>query len=177
MSDTMVWFSSDWHLGHDNVIEMSNRPFANIEEMHNVLIANWNSVVQPQDTAYLLGDMVWKTKYLHLLGKLNGNLHLISGNHDSEAVCKWRGWQSVQEYHRLKLDKDRFILCHYPIEAWHGQHHDTIHLHGHTHNNISHPISNIKNRYDVGGDSWSMYPISSLKLIQRDKINSGYYND
>jgi calcineurin-like phosphoesterase family protein len=176
MTDELVWFSSDWHMGHDNVIKMSNRPFANIDEMHNVLIANWNSVVHPEDTAYLLGDMVWTTKYLHLLDQLNGNLHLVIGNHDNQSVCNWRGWKSVHEYLRLKIDKDRLILCHYPIEAWHGQHHDAIHLHGHIHAGISHKISNIPNRYDVGVDSWNMYPVSATKLIQYDKINSGYYN-
>lgn len=38
--DTMIYFTSDLHLGHRGIIEMQNRPFENVQEMHQALIRN-----------------------------------------------------------------------------------------------------------------------------------------
>ena len=43
-----VFFTSDLHIGHKNIIEYSHRPFSNIEEMNETLIDNWNKTV-PED--------------------------------------------------------------------------------------------------------------------------------
>jgi calcineurin-like phosphoesterase family protein len=161
-----IWFSSDWHCGHTNVLEFCNRPFDSLDNMHEQLVSNWNSVVQPDDTAYLLGDMFWKSNFLYLAHKMHGNLHLIVGNHDSTHVSDDRIWQSTHHYLRLKVNEHRLILCHYPIESWHGQQHKAIHLHGHTHADKSHLISVLKNRFDVGVDSWGMYPVSLDTILK-----------
>ena len=41
----MIYFTSDLHLGHCEIIEIQNRPFENIQEMNQVLIQNYNVVV------------------------------------------------------------------------------------------------------------------------------------
>ena len=53
----MIYFTSDLHFGHENVIRFNNRPFRNEREMSRVLITNYNSIVKPDDTVYLLGDL------------------------------------------------------------------------------------------------------------------------
>jgi len=49
-------FTADLHLGHANIIRHCSRPFANVDEMDRTLIDNWNEVVQPSDTVWMLGD-------------------------------------------------------------------------------------------------------------------------
>ena len=52
-----LWFTSDLHLGHRNVIKFCNRPFENEKEMNEKLIENWNSVVDEKDIIFVLGDI------------------------------------------------------------------------------------------------------------------------
>ena len=52
-----VWFTSDLHFHHRNICRYCNRPYNSLEEMHEALITNWNSVVKEDDTVFLLGDM------------------------------------------------------------------------------------------------------------------------
>ena len=56
----MIYFTSDLHFGHENVIRFNNRPFRDEREMSRVLITNYNSIVRPDDTVYLLGDLAYK---------------------------------------------------------------------------------------------------------------------
>ena len=78
------FYISDLHFGHANVIRFDNRPFANLEEMHEVLIKNWNDKVSNEDTVYILGDFCWQTEneWIGILKQLNGKKVLILGNHD-----------------------------------------------------------------------------------------------
>lgn len=55
-----AWFTSDEHFGHARLLELSARrgaAFSTIAEMNARLTQNWNSVVQPSDTAWVLGDV------------------------------------------------------------------------------------------------------------------------
>lgn len=78
------WFTSDTHFGHKRVLEHSGRPFASLEEMDQKLIENWNSVVQPGDDVFHLGDFAWRNAQ-HYRDRLQGNIHKIKGNHHSAA--------------------------------------------------------------------------------------------
>ena len=79
----MIWFSSDHHFGHRNCIIYDQRPFNSVEEMDFYLIKRWNEKVHPEDTVYYLGDFsLSKDPILNFLPYLNGEKHLICGNHD-----------------------------------------------------------------------------------------------
>ena len=56
----MIYFTSDLHLGHENVIRFCNRPFATTDEMDEVLINNWNATVKQKDEVYILGDFTMR---------------------------------------------------------------------------------------------------------------------
>jgi len=80
-----IWFTSDTHFGHANVLTYCRRPFADLAAMHEGLIANWNAVVAPGDTVYHLGDFALGARAAVIpavLPRLHGSLVLVAGNHD-----------------------------------------------------------------------------------------------
>lgn len=54
MADT--WFTSDFHLGHFNIIRYCNRQFADTQEMNEAIVERMNASVKPNDVLYFLGD-------------------------------------------------------------------------------------------------------------------------
>ena len=44
-----IFFTSDLHFGHENVLRFDNRPFASTLEMDDELIHRWNAKVAPGD--------------------------------------------------------------------------------------------------------------------------------
>ena len=130
------WFISDTHFFHENILEYSNRPFKDIEEHNEHLIQNWNEYVKPEDTVYHLGDFSLGTDFDSLeaiCGSLNGFIHLVPGNHDTNRKLEIYGRYFTIEPPLLHLRKPNVVLCHYPLAVWHGSHFGTPHLHGHSH--------------------------------------------
>ena len=78
-----VFFTSDLHFGHANVIRFDGRPFETVEEMNEELIRRWNAKVDKGDLVYVLGDMIWRMQdCASVIRRLNGQIILIKGNHD-----------------------------------------------------------------------------------------------
>lgn len=163
------WFVSDTHWGHANVIRYSKRPFSNVDEMDKALINNWNSVVEPGDNVYHLGDVTFgKTGFNDaILYSLNGNKHLVRGNHDK--LCHKpefnKHWVWIKDYHELKIDGRLLVLQHYPLLTWNKAHKDPAAwmLHGHSHGNLNH-VNMHTTRLDVGVDSHNYKPISYAEV-------------
>lgn len=163
-----IWFTSDTHFLHENIIESSSRPFADLAEMESAMIKNWNAVVKPGDTVYHLGDFAlsWGKKHKEpidrLLSRLNGQKWLIVGNHDRDEVVKNQRWNKVTHYHEIKVDlgglhKQRIVMSHYPFRSWNQMHRGAWMLHGHSHGNLS----DIGGKtMDVGVDVHNYAPIS-----------------
>src|SRR5258708_12137402 len=84
-----VYFTSDTHFGHANIIRYCDRPFATVEEMDEAMIANWNAVVGRGDDVWHLGDFGWSrdaTRIRSIFHQLNGRKRLVIGNHDGKEV-------------------------------------------------------------------------------------------
>ena len=75
----MKFYTSDTHFNHRAIIDHAKRPFANMEEMNEAMIENWNRVVAPHDDVYHLGDFAFGGAEA-ILTRLKGNIHLIRGN-------------------------------------------------------------------------------------------------
>lgn len=83
-----IWFTSDTHFNHERVLTLSNRPFKDVAEMEDVLVANWNARVQQGDTVYHLGDFAMhpRDEIPRILSRLNGRVVLVAGNHDHKRT-------------------------------------------------------------------------------------------
>lgn len=178
----MILFTSDTHFGHANIIKYCDRPFDSVEEMDEELIANWNAQVNPGDRVYHLGDLsFWSyNKLAELVGKLNGELFVIKGNHDNHKALKRLAEEGkigfVRDYYNLKVEDEEMgltqniVLCHYPFAVWDKAHHGSWHLHGHCHGTF--PSDDKTARLDVGVDVHDYRPISyeEVKYIMTRKV-------
>lgn len=161
-----IWFTSDTHFGHKSIINYARRPFHSVDNMDKLMVMNWNEVVQKGDTVYHLGDISFhnKDKTAKILRSLNGQLHLVRGNHDRESDTWYKQFfASVSPLKEIKVEGQKIVLCHYPMTTWNQAHHGSWHLHGHTHGNLS--VSNGK-MHDVGVDVNSYVPISFSRVAE-----------
>lgn len=179
----MIYFTSDTHFFHHNIIHLNNRPFKDFDQMQKTLIRNWNSLVSNYDEIYILGDLIHKGTALQanqLLSKLNGTKYLIRGNHDSflkdqdfdQSAFVW-----IKDYYVLNYKKTKFVLFHYPILEWDGYFSDTIHLYGHVHNATKNPIPKKRlqilgnHAFHVGVDTNNYFPVNIETIIKKCSIN------
>ncbi len=154
-----ILFTSDTHFNHKNITgpkvsswKKGYRWFDSIPEMNEQIIEGWNSKVNHGDVVYHLGDVGFASGLAlkPLLERLNGNIHLLVGNHEEPAFeCKDR-FLSIQYYMELTVSKQKLVLMHYPIESWNKANRGSWMLHGHCHNSLGeHPGK----RLDVGLDN------------------------
>ena len=173
-----IFFTSDHHFGHANIIKFCNRPFADVREMDKVMIERWNEKVKPNDTVYHLGDfgLTSKENLAAILEQLNGKIHLIVGNHEGAALQNRKRFEWIKEYYELKVkDADcsngvqRIILFHYAMRTWRGQGRGNWHLYGHSHGNL--PDLEDSLSFDIGVDAHDFYPLSyeEVKAIMKTK--------
>lgn len=138
-----IFFTSDTHFNHDREFVYSPRGFKTIQEMNGTLVKNWNETVDNDDDIYVLGDFFLGTDFNYIqevLNKLNGRIHLVTGNHDTPSkIIEYTSWNNIVEIAdalRIRYKKREFFLCHYPVlTASLEQDPDkaVINLFGHTH--------------------------------------------
>jgi calcineurin-like phosphoesterase family protein len=178
-----IFFTSDLHFFHYNIINYCNRPFENLYQMHNTLIENWNKVVPKNGYVFIAGDFAMTANIgsiSKILNKLNGSKILIYGNHDyqnrfdREVISSM--FKLATDYVELtvmdesnKVDT-QFAISHYPFMYWRRGYY---HLHGHVHSGpnseSSEQVPFHKMRYDVGVDNNDFTPITYSELIGKFK--------
>lgn len=161
----MIYFSSDHHFNHVNILNHCNRPFSSVEDMDKEMVDRWNSVVKENDEIYYLGDLTlgnWETAYGYIK-QLKGRIKFIKGNHDERWFPSLNTHQKLPPIHEFKLNKKLFVLCHYSMQTWNGFYKGSIHLFGHSHGNLE----GIGKSMDVGVDSNNFYPISIDEVLEK----------
>lgn len=162
----MIYFAADTHFGHSNIIEYCNRPYRDVHDMDEALIANWNETVGETDEVWHLGDFChWRKDPFYYVNRLNGRIHLVLGNHDKEGMVDalTACMESVQDVKYLRYQKQRLWLSHYPHVSWRNSHHGSYHLYGHVHGGFV-----ATNRsMDVGVDVNNYRPLSFDEVIHR----------
>lgn len=176
-----ILFTSDHHFFHKNVIKYSKRPFSSVEEMNEVMIEKWNEKVNTEDVVYHLGDISLGNKHQteYILGRLNGRIHLITGNHEHSSIKnKWR-FESINGILHIKVpDSDvnggnqKITLCHYSLQVWKDSHYGSWCLYGHSHCSLA-ERKGFKS-CDVGVDCWNFYPVTYDEL--KNKFSDKFYD-
>lgn len=186
-----VFFISDTHFGHRNVINFdrddvgtplrqmidsttgSLRRFISVEEMDEYIVERWNKVVTPQDKVYHLGDFALG-KNPSIAGRLNGHKRLVRGNHDLYKLKEYaKHFEEIYGVRHLR----GCVMSHVPIhpgslERW------GLNIHGHLHahevkmlsyptlgHNLGHPTEVVDRRYfNVAVERINYTPISVEEL-------------
>lgn len=163
----MIFFTSDSHYFHKNIIRYANRPFDSVEEMNRIMIDRWNSVVRTDDVVWHLGDFALGGQEKNLrtiVPQLNGTIHLILGNHDDvDAVEKAGVFASVQNAAHIYADNESVYLHHYACRVWPKSHRGGFMLYGHSHGELA-PVARS---LDVGVDAWDFTPVTMRQIKQR----------
>jgi calcineurin-like phosphoesterase family protein len=160
-----IWFTSDWHIDHAAIVSFSKRPFANVDEMNEGLVRNYQAKVKQGDKVFFLGDFGFSNP-TPWLNRLPGEKFFIMGNHDASWKSKLHsvklGW--IKETYELSVEGFPSIwLSHYPHLAWPKSYYGSWHLHGHTHGRLPDAFT----RCDVGVDSWNYSPVSLEEIGQK----------
>jgi calcineurin-like phosphoesterase family protein len=149
-----LYYISDWHYNHANIIAFDNRPFLTVDEMNNELIRRWNDTVDDQDQIYILGDFIWggEKMWIDVLHQLKGRKHLIRGNHDLDPCYSRKLFVSVQERKEIVDGGRHLVLDHFPTPYFKNHFHGWIHLYGHVHqsfewNMVEHDKHLMENLY------------------------------
>ncbi len=130
-----MYFTSDTHFNHKNVIGYCNRPYANTFEMDKALIQNWNNTVKKDNEhVYVLGDFAMcGTKYMkEILSQLKGHKILVKGNHDKDAATMFEmGFDKVVENELISMGNQKVLLSHFPYHPikQHNTWNDKVVLH------------------------------------------------
>ncbi len=174
-----IFFTSDTHFGHRPEFLWKPRGFSSVEEMDEAIIENWNKVVKPGDIVYHLGDTMLNDNVhgLECFKRLNGQIFLIYGNHDTNArknllftddrtrhkmLGGWYAWL-------IKYGKLSIYMSHYPTltsnydEKHFSQH--VLSLHGHTHQRTNWLDPKNPFLYHVGLDSHNNTPVHIDEVI------------
>lgn len=182
LTNEKMWFTSDTHFYHTNIIRFCQRPFKTVEEMNQSLINNWNSVVGKDDIVFHLGDFVFGNtdKWDQILSQLNGRIYLILGNHDRVYMNPghiYPNIASVRDQMIIRIDKRVVVLNHYPFLCYSGtrHRHKAYQFFGHVHstnNNADIPDKNrlqylLPTQYDVGVDNNNYTPISYNQIEEK----------
>lgn len=170
-----VYFTSDTHFNHTNIISYCQRPFKNVDEMNERIIANWNEVVGENDIIFHLGDFCLggAAEWTRLLERLNGKIYLIMGNHDRKKIRQgfMDRFEHVAMQMHIEVGKQRIYLNHYPFLCFEGGYKDVWQLFGHVHTrktNTGIDAGRLKylypTQYDVGVDNNNFAPVSFVQV-------------
>lgn len=187
-----VFFTSDTHFFHKNIIGSCGRPFKDETEMNEVFINNWNNVVDKDSLVFHLGDFAWGgyNKWKSIIDRLNGHIILIKGNHDDKNLspsAEKEFFDYVTYQMKIRIENRAVYLNHYPFLCYAGVYREPEDqvwaLHGHIHlgptslGGLDVPRMEylLPTQYDVGVDMNNYTPISWKEL--KEKIEKQVKNN
>lgn len=166
-----IFFTSDLHLGHKNILASCGRPFDTVEEMDDELIVKWNQKVGAGDDVYILGDLAFRSAnhINYYLKHMAGHKYLGVGNHDVGWMKNVKDlsqyFEAVENMMLINMGKNLLTLCHYPLLEWNRSRYAQDQatstswlIHGHIHNSMTildfPEAGRSYRRVDVGTNRW-----------------------
>lgn len=178
MDDNKIWFTSDYHFGHQKYFIYGPRGFSSNEDMSEYIIRAHNERVSWSDDVYFLGDaMLNDNKYgINCFRRLNGKFHIIIGNHDSaERIELLKALPNVVEIcgyaTALKCKGYHLYLSHYPTLV--GNYDEdkplkrrVLNIHGHTHSKDKFMDCTCYVNYNAAVDAHNCAPVELEEIIK-----------
>ena len=169
----MIWFSSDTHFSHSNILKYCNRPYSNVEEMDDLIFKNFRSCLKKGDTLFFLGDLTFDkmkaVEFFDMLESIGVVCTFIFGNHDHKRVRSVVKKRCFNTSNMLDIEVEGIpmTLSHYAMRVWNKSHYGAWNLFGHSHGTLE----SIGKQLDVGVDSNGFKPISfeQVKLLLDSK--------
>lgn len=172
----MIYFIADTHFSDDAIRRYENRPFENVWEMNEKIIAYWNNVVTEADEVYILGDFGALSycdesgNVIDILGRLNGTKYLVKGNHDTEANEYYRQAGFSEVYDKPVILENFWILSHEPLYVCENM--PYANLFGHVHNSPLYRDYSGQH-YCVSVERIGYTPICFTEVAERVKSGKG----
>lgn len=191
-----TFFTSDWHIGHLNVLKFDNRPFKDLDHMHEYLVTQYNATVPEHGICFFLGDIGLGSgdTVRKVIERLNGTKVCILGNHDKNRIAMYSyGFDVVLNTASFYIGESEVTMSHCPLpgifredvsgmkgrenstENWHGEYKNTkymvtdrgqFHLHGHIHSRKENGKKTIDGRQFDVGVPGNNYRPVSLSRIE-----------
>jgi calcineurin-like phosphoesterase family protein len=171
-----VWVWSDLHFYHKNIIRFSERPFMNVDEMNEHLIANFNDYVGPNDVSIWVGDVGFanETKINTLVDQCNGYKILVIGNHDFHRRKRplKLNFDEIHLLYALETPEVDLLFTHYPMD---NIPHPWVNIHGHLHA-FPKPDSGHPLHYNVCCELHGYKPLTLDSVIHVARNRLANYN-
>jgi calcineurin-like phosphoesterase family protein len=139
-----IWFTADLHAQHPKMVDICNRPTTREEHDEWLLKEVFNKYVEKKDEVYIIGDIsLGKRKDAEKwIARMNGNKHLILGNHDKN-ISHLGNFNEITQIKDFTFSRGtlniHIVLCHYPMASWNRKIHGSWHLYGHVHGRFQAP--------------------------------------
>ena len=179
LSEDKLFFTSDPHFGHENILKYCHRPFSSIEEHDEELIRLWNETVPEDGIVFILGDIGFcsETYLKTILNRLNGKIYWIIGNHDWRRITPgiMNRFECITQQMVITVDNKLVYLNHFPFLCYpDSDRHPVYQFFGHVHSgplstssDISRLVHLNKRQYDVGVDNNEYKPISFQDIMKK----------
>ena len=152
-ADSNIFFMSDLHCGHKNILGIDRRPYPTIEAMNEYIVRELKTKLRPSDILFDLGDLFWKSTNIkecrEVLDSIpTKNIYKVIGNHDSykhyipenigetNNLCdRFMRVADIYDIHIKTQEGSEYLvsLSHYPILDWNHMYQGGLHIYGHTH--------------------------------------------
>lgn len=129
-----------WKLINDHIWREAMNPLHNEWLIREV----YNKYVEKKDEVYIIGDIsLGKRKDAEkFIARMNGNKHLIMGNHDKN-IHNLGNFSEITQIKDFTFSRGglniHIILCHFPMASWNRKIHGSWHLYGHVHGRFQAP--------------------------------------